>query len=413
MRHEIERFNKCCTNGADAFMHEVIELNRFTSEGRLFLDHGPNGHVKAYIPSHWPANHASNLIELDNGDLLCCWFAGLSEGSSDIKIALSRLNADSDRWSEPVLVSEDYTRSEQNPSLFQTPSGQLWLMYTAQCSRGRMRVEEWYEKVRRGEVHGHFSMQETAEVRLRRSDDRGYTFGAVESLFTKPGAFGRHPALRLSNGDFLYPMWYSQPEEDASKPQYGGDYSVVQISGDQGRSWTEYPVPDSVRRVHMAVVETRPGRLVAFFRSRSADRIYRAFSTDYGRTWTAPAPTRLPNNNASIQAIRLQSGRILLAFNNYGEGDDPLAVRWPGRRCPVTLALTEDEGETFPYMRSIETGENFLGDGQQRLNRQYHYPSIIQSRDGLIHVSYSFHGRDCIFYHQISEDWITGSAERT
>ena len=79
----------------------------------------------------------------------------------------------------------------------------------------------------------------------------------------------------------------------------------------------------------------------------------------------------------------------------------------------VTLALTEDEGETFPCMRSIETGENFLGDGQQCLNRQYHYPSIIQSRDGRIHVSYSFHGRDCIFYHQISEDWITGSAERT
>lgn len=59
------------------------------------------------------------------------------------------------------------------------------------------------------------------------------------------------------------------------------------------------------------------------------------------------------------------------------------------RRSPVTIALTEDEGETFPYMRSIETGENFLAEGQQRLNRQYHYPSILQSRDGNLHISYT------------------------
>ena len=158
----------------------------------------------------------------------------------------------------------------------------------------------------------------------------------------------------------------------------------------------------------MSIVETAPGRLVAFFRSRSADRIYKSLSLDYGRTWTQPRATCLPNNNASIQAKKLSSGRIALVFNHYSAGDDPTAVCWPGRRSPVTIALTEDEGETFPYMRSIETGENFLAEGQQRLNRQYHYPSILQSRDGNLHISYTHHGRDCIFYHRIAEAWITG-----
>ena len=69
-------------------------------------------------------------------------------------------------------------------------------------------------------------------------------------------------------------------------------------------------MPDSVGRVHMTAVETRPGHLVAFFRSRWADCVYKSLSEDYGRTWSAPTPTLLPNNNASIQAAKLPSGAI-------------------------------------------------------------------------------------------------------
>lgn len=388
---------------------EILNFDALSRDGRLFIEHGYDHHVKAYIPSTFRDNHASNLAELDNGDILCTWFAGLAEGSSDIKIAMARLDHDSDRWSEPVLISDDYERSEQNPSFFQAPDGKVWLLHTAQLSRGKMTVEEWMKKVEAGEAKGHFTMQETAEVRLRTSDDRGHTWSGMTSLFTKPGAFCRHPIQVMSNGEWIFPMWYSLVEEDASKPQYGRDYSVVQISSDQGKTWTEYEVPGSVRRVHMSIVETRPGHLVAFFRSRSADRIYRSFSDDYGRTWTEPAATCLPNNNASIQAIRLQSGAIALIFNNVKGGDDPEAVVWHPVRMPVTIALTEDEGDSFPYMRTIEPGDGYIGSANIVLNHQYHYPSIMQSRDGFIHVSYSWHGRDCIMYHRITEDWIKGT----
>ena len=149
--------------------------------------------------------------------------------------------------------------------MFETPSGELWLLYTAQLSRGTMRVEEWYEKVRRGEEKGHFSMQETAQIRRRISRDGGRTWGEAEVLFDKPGSFCRHPILPLSNGEWISPVWYSLGEEDANKPQYGRDYSAVQISSDQGATWHEYPVPGSVRRVHMSIVETAPGRFSRVF----------------------------------------------------------------------------------------------------------------------------------------------------
>ena len=121
--------------------------------------------------------------------------------------------------------------------------------------------------------------------------------------------------------------------------------------------------------------------------------------------------TCLPNNNASIQAIKLQSGAIALIFNNMKGGDDPDAVVWGTPRMPVTIALTYDEGTTFPYMRNIEPADGFIGDENRKLNHQYHYPSIMQSRDGMIHVSYSWHGRDCIMYHRITEDWIKGTKD--
>lgn len=50
------------------------------------------GYQEAFIPSENPQNHASNLLELSNGDLLCVWFSGTQEGVSDISVFLSRLN---------------------------------------------------------------------------------------------------------------------------------------------------------------------------------------------------------------------------------------------------------------------------------------------------------------------------------
>lgn len=111
------------------------------------------GYQEAFIPSENPQNHASNLLELSNGDLLCVWFSGTQEGVSDISVFLSRLNRGESSWSKPMQLSFDTTRSEQNPVLFEDPDGILWLLYTAQKAGN----------------------QDTAFVRYRQSKDKGYT----------------------------------------------------------------------------------------------------------------------------------------------------------------------------------------------------------------------------------------------
>jgi predicted neuraminidase len=378
----------------------ILDLRAMVLGGQLFRSPADGNRIEAFIPPMGHENHAANMVELSNGDLVCVWFAGSMEGISDVKIAMSRLPAGEARWTQPTWVSGDPQRSEQNPLLFPTPDGKLWLLYTAQLTRGGTR-EEWARKMAAGEASGDFTMQYTSIIRRRISEDGGHTWGPVEVFSGEPGSFCRQPMLVMSNGEWLFPMYYSLPAEG-----HADDYCAVRISADGFKTWQEHSVPASRGRVQMSVAELAPGRLVAFFRSRAADRIYLSCSADYGRTWTAPVRTVLPNNNSSIQALKLHSECIAIIFNHVSANDDPAKTVWPRERYPVTLALSEDGGETWPIMRHVDTGDDFAGTANKHLNRRCGYPCILQTSDGLIHVGYSYRPRQCIKYVRFTEAWI-------
>lgn len=387
------------------------------SNGKIAYDPA-KGYLQASLPTPYPSNHAAALTELPDGDLLCAYFAGTKEGHPDIHIVMARMDRRTGRWSDPVKMSDDPGRSEQNPVFFPDPDGRLWLLYTAQNR-----------------------YQYSAEVRCRVSDDAGGTWSGVRRLFDKPGSFIREPAVVLKDGDWLIPAYYSLPPRQKGGAAYGNDYSVVKISSDKGLTWREYPVPRSRGYVHMDVVYKKDGGYRAFFRSRWADYIYRSDSPD-GRHWEEPRPTRLPSNNSSLQLANLQSGRLALVCNpvhcsRYVRDDSDPYFQWVhpadrgGRvhydmdyekrdavwqppRAPLTIFLSEDDGETWPWHRDIEgfpEGYDIYKDPQGNANPEgvvrytFAYPAICQGRDGRIHVAYS-HGRDYIRYVQLDEEWI-------
>ncbi|HUX22547.1 MAG TPA: sialidase family protein, partial [Spirochaetia bacterium] len=362
--------------------------------------------IEASIPTTAHTNHAPALAELDNGDLLCVWFGGSDEGAGDIKVHMSRLPSKGAAWSQPILLSQDYSKADQNPSLFQEPSGRLWLLHTSMETRG-CTLSEWQRRLAAEEATGPFAMQHTSNVVVRTSDDRGLSWGTARPFIDRPGTFCRHPISILSDGTWIFPVWYSSLD---STNQFGHDHTAVYLSSDGGASWSEHSVPKSAGRVHGSVVELDDGRLLMFLRSRSADRIYLSRSGDSGRTWSEPERTELPNNNASIRAIRLRSRRIAIIFNNCSAGDDPNATIWPYERVPVTVALSEDEGATWPWKRHLEAGDNYAGEQNRELNRRYEYPFIIQSSDGMLHAAFAFGNRKYIKYLSFSEEWVRGDA---
>lgn len=387
------------------------------NKAQLFVHEEDSHRQVADLQSLCVQAHAANLMVLHDETLACVWFGGSMEGKSDISVFMSKLNPESETWSTPVQLSNDLERSEQNPILFPAPNGELWLLHTAQQSGN----------------------QDTAIVRRRISKDNGISWGATEQVHGLAlGTFVRQPIHVHTDGAWLLPAFecriISGEKWDGSH-----DVSAVLRSTDEGKSWTRIEVPNSMGCVHMNIVPAADGKLLAFFRSRWADFIYTTSSVDGGLTWSTPVSTGLPNNNSSIQALRLKDGRLAMIFNHssaldaterraslYDELEDDDASKhevksshvsnerrafWGAPRAPMTLALSEDDGQTWPWKRNLEVGDGYCmsNDSARSINREYSYPSLRQTADGALHVAYTVF-RQHIRHAKVMPDWIVSNA---
>ena len=80
---------------------------------------------------------------------------------------------------------------------------------------------------------------------------------------------------------------------------------------------------------------------------------------------------------------------------------------WGAPRAPLTLAVSDDGGLTWPHRRNLEIGDGFCmtNNSKDKLNREFSYPSLCQSADGTLHVAYTY-WRQAIKYVRVSEAWI-------
>ncbi|MCF6470574.1 hypothetical protein FAF44_19540 [Nonomuraea sp. MG754425] len=318
------------------------------------------GAREALLPApHGPDNHAANLLRTRGGELLCTWFSGPEEGNPGTNVVVSRLSGD--RWEEPLLVAADPQRSEQNPVLFEGGDGLVWLLNTS---------SEPYD-------------QTTAHVVARTSPDAGRTWSAPRVLLSEPGVFVRHPPVVLDDGTWVLPAYHCAAS---------GDRSVVEVSADEGRTWTEHQVPGSADLVQMTIARRPDGRLLALFRDRRAGRVYASTSSG-GRDWSVPERTDLPNNDSSVQLTRLGDGRLALVYNDASLERDQF--RWVTKngqrrkkalRTPLVVAVSEDGGANWPHRRVLQDSDSEYW--QNELG--YSYPSVVDGGEGRLDVAFSY-----------------------
>lgn len=362
----------------------------------------PLKHKECYIPALSAQCHASNLLKLANGDILCAWFGGSQEGKPDISIYLSQLPKASTTWSAAKKVTFDDTRSEQNPVLFQAAPGQLWLLYTSQ----------------------HAGDQDSAIVKKQVSTDDGQSWSAPTVMFSEPGTFIRQPAVILEDGAWVIPTFKCRTEPGA-RWIGNDDISTVRVSRDRGESWIEKEVQNSFGAVHMEIQQLKDKSYLALYRSRWADNIYLSRSEN-GIDWSQPQPTSLPNPNAGICFDVLQSGRIVVVYNHSSKANaqgrreglyDDIAeagdVRknqvskhgreafWGAPRAPLCIGWSDDAGETWQY-KMLEDGDGYCmtNNSEQKLNRELSYPSMLVDEAGIVHIAFTF-WRQRIKYVQI------------
>jgi predicted neuraminidase len=303
-----------------------------------------------YEHAPFPSAHASTIVSTRDG-LVAAWFGGSGEGHPDVAIWVSRKGRA--KWSPPVQVADgaqpDGTRHPcWNPVLFLPSHGPLLLFYKVGPS-----PREWW-----GEV--------------RTSDDSGRTWSAAVKL--PPGILGpiRAKPVELPGGAILagssteHAGWVVHMERFtgrlASKPGPGSDLA----SANAWRSVGPLNVASEFAAIQPTILVHTNTRLQILCRSQQGV-ITEAWSEDGGASWGPMTAAALPNPSAGIDALRLRDGRFLLVYNPTAKGRDKLevAVSPDGKAWRRAVVLEDEPGE-------------------------YSYPAAIQTRDGLVHVTYTW-----------------------
>jgi predicted neuraminidase len=170
----------------------------------------------------------------------------------------------------------------------------------------------------------------------------------------------KNKPVQLANGDILA----------GTSTEHDGWRVHFERSSDGGRTWTATPpVNDgrAIAAIQPSILSHRDGRLQALGRTRSG-KVFDTWSTDQGRTWSALTLTDLPNPSAGTDAVTLRDGRQLIVYNHTAKG-----------RSPLNVAVSED-GRQWQAAAVIE----------EQPGREFSYPAVIQTRDGLVHITYTW-----------------------
>jgi predicted neuraminidase len=191
---------------------------------------------------------------------------------------------------------------------------------------------------------------------------------AGDKYFSRMGWMARIHPLELPSGRVLIPL-YSD----------GYNFSLIAITDDGGRTWTSSEPLVSEGGVQPSLVRRRDGTIVAYMRDNgpTPKRALMATSKDDGVSWSAATDSEIPNPGSSVEVIALSGGEWLLVHNDTERGRHSLAA-W----------LSDDEGRTWKWKRHVELDRRTAGAGS------FSYPSVIQARDGTIHLTYSFSRND-------------------
>lgn len=299
-----------------------------------------------YDTASFPQCHASTIAETPDG-LIAAWFGGTKEGNKDVCIWTSSLV--NNKWTAPKKVAEGIINDTlryacYNPVLYYADNGELLLFYKIGPN-----VAGWTGW-------------------MMRSKDNGKTWSEREAL--PDGILG--PIKNkpfLLNGVLLCP----------SSRETGGWKAVIEYTADYGKTWTKSEgINDGtiVQAIQPSILKYKDGRLQILCRSRN-HTINESWSSDNGKTWSTMTAAALPNNNSGTDAVTLKDGRQLLVYNHVLP--DSTWVKGKGPRTPLNVAISKD-GKKWYAALILENSPI----------SQYSYPSVIQSKDGMVHIVYTW-----------------------
>lgn len=290
----------------------------------LRLEPGPNN----------PRNSEGDFIALNDGRILFIYthYYGDSGGDHDPAYLAGRFSSDGGKtWTneDVKIIEREGTMNVMSVSLLRLQNGEIALFY-----------------LRKNSARDCIPM-----VRFSRDEAKSWT-DPIPCITDKQGYFvlNNDRVIQLKNGRLLMAVNLYNIAEGSTLNK-GSLWSYY--SDDSGRTWksgNEVPNPQKYLTQEPGIVELKNGNIFMLIRSNAGVQC-KSYSKDKGVTWTPVEQSNIksPVSPATIERIP-STGDLLLVWNNNG-GEDPVIK---GKRTPLTVAISRDEGKTWKKIKNIE-----------------------------------------------------------
>ena len=333
------------------------------------------------------------IAEMSNGELLCWWLSGSdNEPSTDNNVLAARSTDKGKTWGQPFVLVPAAEHAGALTLMHVTPEGKV-IAFGAHWP-SELHYTVWH----------YFRME---------SEDNGHTWSAQEPVQLREAnniMMGR--PTQLANGEYLFPtsffekrpkpltapisaLAHAQSEAEAlalppnTAPGAKPDKFATHLHGCSVLTTTDPDLRNvqeqgGVRNrplglLESTVVQLKDGRIVMLMRAEYGGFLWRAESTDNGRTWTDAWQTDIPNPTSLSALIRLPDGRIALIHNAVGG-----VVGERAKRDPLSIWVSKDEMESWYLKADVITGGQLA----------YPCPIIL---DGRLVFSYDWNRRESRF----------------
>ena len=286
-----------------------------------------------------PRNSEGDFVTLKNGRILFVYshYTGASTHDDAPAYLAGRFSDDGGKtWSDedfPVVENEG-RMNVMSVSFLRLQNGNIALFYLRKNS------------------------EDDCVPMLRISTDEAKTWSDPIACITDQKGFfvlNNNRAIQLKNGRLLIAVALHEKIEGVEFNEYGRLFSYY--SDDNGATWhcgQEVRNPSGVIAQEPGVIELKDGTIMMIIRTDGGFQ-YLSWSKDKGQTWTPMVAGNIRSANFSPASIaRIPStGDLLLVWNN-NEDSRPRDHTY-GKRTPLTVAVSKDEGKTWEHVTDIET----------------------------------------------------------
>lgn len=323
-----------------------------------------------------PFVHAPSAAELPNGDLIAVWYGGTDEMQADVGIMSSRFDRETRSWSAPAFIETGisatagigaHVKSVGNPVVYATRD-QVTLFFTAVVLGG------W----------------SGGTICVKQSTDGGTHWTPARRLYASPffdiATLVKGRVVPYVDGSIALPYYHQLLRRWPGVLRIAPDGTVV----DAIRIEAPWPL------IQPWIVPTDFTHAIALMRwsSRIPGNVAMSRTDDAGRHWSAPERTAVMHRDSAVAAVRLSDGSLLAVYNN---------VPWDRRQLALVRSADDVHWSRLWPIESDHAPDAWFA-------REYSYPFMLQTSDGMIHVFYTWR-RLRIAHLAFNESWVFQNAQ--